>query len=255
MASLNAESSTLVSAESTLCARPQPRSSPSCRRRSDGSLAVTNSTATITSAEENSIGVALGTTWYTIDPTTNQGSVSFHSVGLLGTDGVTRFGSVEGTLPGDLTVELNGLQPGGEGGELTDVVSLSEDGVVTVPPLLNSAMGQVFTDAEIGEFLATIAAGTPGLFGLQLTTNDQAFTLTAMNVAANQDVYLQGQHYGVPGLKVCISPACASSLRIVRARRKDACTASLVLTPQVIAPARRRLMAATWKRPSRHPAR
>ena len=83
-----------------------------------GSLAVTNSSAVITSAEENSIGVALGTTWYAIDPTTNQGSASFHSVGLLGTDGVTRFGSVEGTLPGDLTVDLNGLQPGGEGGEL-----------------------------------------------------------------------------------------------------------------------------------------
>lgn len=107
--------------------------------------------------------------------------------------------------------------------------------------------------------MANALTGCPHVQGLPLLIividNGRAINTFTGDVAANQDVYLQGQHYGVPGLKVCISPACASSLRIVRARRKDACTASLVLTPQVIAPARRRLMAATWKRPSRHRAR
>ena len=45
----------------------------------------TGATGVLRSSETDSIGVALGTTFYAIDPVTNQGSVTFHEVALLGT--------------------------------------------------------------------------------------------------------------------------------------------------------------------------
>jgi hypothetical protein len=42
----------------------------------------------------------MGTTWYDVDPSSNRGSVTFSSVGLLSNDGTTLIGTAEGTLPG-----------------------------------------------------------------------------------------------------------------------------------------------------------
>eukprot|EP01044_Picomonas_judraskeda_P005432 COSAG03_NODE_512_length_7283_cov_42.335607_3_plen_417_part_00 len=151
----------------------------------------TGATGVLRSSETDSIGVALGTTFYAIDPVTNQGSVTFHEVALLGTQGAAAppFGSVSGALPGDLAVSLNGQQPGG-GGAIEDTVSLSQDGTVTVPPLLNAAMGRVFTDENIAEFVAMVNEGNGGLYGLQLTRADQDFAITAISVSLGQDVRL-----------------------------------------------------------------
>ena len=148
-------------------------------------------TGVLRSSEIDSIGIALGTTFYAIDPVTNQGSVTFHEVALLGTQGAAAppFGSVDGVLPGDLAVSLNGQQPGG-GGAIEDTVSLSQDGTVTVPPRLNAAMGRVFTDDSIAEFVAMVNEGSGGLYGLQLTRADQDFVLSGMSVSLGQDVRL-----------------------------------------------------------------
>ena len=124
-----------------------------------------------------------------ISASSNQGSISFDSVGLLlgGTDVDTRFGTVAGTLPGDLSVELNGRQPGG-GGTVSGVASLSADGTVSIPDNLNSAVGQVYTEAYIPGFISRVQEAAPGLYGLKLSTADQAFVLSELAVATGQDV-------------------------------------------------------------------
>eukprot|EP01051_Picozoa_sp_SAG22_P025196 SAG22_NODE_7349_length_749_cov_0.787692_1_plen_112_part_10 len=83
--------------------------------------------ASIRSSVPNSIAVAMGTTWYAVDPSSNQGSVALVDVGLLSTDGSTRIGTADGTLPGVLAVELNGLQPGGGGVPQSASVLLGQD--------------------------------------------------------------------------------------------------------------------------------
>ena len=110
-------------------------------------------------------------------------------MGLLlgGTDVDTRFGTVAGTLPGNLSVELNGRQPGG-GGTVSGVASLSADGTVSIPDNLNSAVGQVYTEADIPGFISRVQEAAPGLYGLQLSTAHQAFVLSELAVATGQDV-------------------------------------------------------------------
>ena len=124
-----------------------------------------------------------------LSASSNQGSISFDSVGLLlgGTDADIRFGTVTGALPGDLSVHLNGRQPGG-GGPVSGVASLSADGAVNIPDNLNAAVGQVYTEADIAAFVSKVQEAAPGLYGLQLSTAGQAFVLSELSVATGQDV-------------------------------------------------------------------
>eukprot|EP01050_Picozoa_sp_SAG11_P004734 SAG11_NODE_309_length_10941_cov_5.580520_8_plen_154_part_00 len=116
-------------------------------------------TASIRSSSVGSIAVAMGTTWYAVDPSSNEGSVTFVDVGLLGTDGETVIGIAEGILPGALNVELNGQQPGGGGVPQSGSVLLGEGGAITIPPAVSAAVGQVFTDDQISDFLAAVSRG------------------------------------------------------------------------------------------------
>ena len=152
-----------------------------------GLRAGSGATVSIRSGSQNSIAVAMGTTWYAVDPSSNHGSVTFGAVGLLSTDGETLIGTVEGTLPGSLSVELNGKQPGG-GGPQSGAVLLAEDGVITIPPQVSAAVGQVFTDDRIADFVSTVNAGTPGMYGLQLRTDRHANEVDGLSVSGGQDV-------------------------------------------------------------------
>eukprot|EP01043_Picozoa_sp_COSAG02_P040250 COSAG02_NODE_3241_length_7111_cov_9.239019_3_plen_674_part_00 len=107
-------------------------------------------------------------------------------VALLDTDRA-EFGVIDGVLPGDLSVSLDENQPGGTGAQ-SGIVSLAVDGTVNIPDNLNSAMGQVFTDANIDDFVAAVNSGATGLIGLQISTDGQALELGAMNVVSGQDV-------------------------------------------------------------------
>eukprot|EP01052_Picozoa_sp_SAG31_P007759 SAG31_NODE_374_length_16577_cov_9.902173_12_plen_1507_part_00 len=140
----------------------------------------------IRSGSPSSIAVAMGTTWYAVDPSSNQGSVTFVDVGLLSTNGETLIGTAAGTLPGALSVQLNGQQPGG-GGPQSGAVLLAADGTITIPPEVSAAVGQVFTDDRIAEFVSTVNAGAPGMYGLQLRPA-QAFSIGALQVSGGQDV-------------------------------------------------------------------
>ena len=68
------------------------------------------------------------------------------------------------------------------------IASLGQDGTVTIPDVLNSAVGQVFTESDIPGFVARVQLGAPGLYGLQLATAAQAFTVPTLSVTAGQDV-------------------------------------------------------------------
>eukprot|EP01046_Picozoa_sp_COSAG06_P003523 COSAG06_NODE_138_length_22354_cov_4.715704_5_plen_1055_part_00 len=152
-----------------------------------GSLNIaTGSTASIESTSDRSISVAMGTPWLAMDPTTNQGSVTFSSVGLLDS-GLAVFGDIDGTLPGVLAVDLDANQPGGNG-EQSGTVSLGTDGTLIVPSELNAAMGQVFTDVNIEEFEARVNSGGSGMIGLQLSRDNQVFEMGALNIVGGQDV-------------------------------------------------------------------
>ena len=107
-------------------------------------------------------------------------------VALLDTDRA-EFGVIDGVLPGHLSVSLDENQPGGTGAQ-SGIVSLAIDGTVNIPDNLNSAMGQVFTDANIDDFVAAVNSGATGLIGLQISTDGQALELGAMNVVSGQDV-------------------------------------------------------------------
>eukprot|EP01046_Picozoa_sp_COSAG06_P024203 COSAG06_NODE_1959_length_7980_cov_19.961426_6_plen_825_part_00 len=107
-------------------------------------------------------------------------------VALLDTDRA-EFGVIDGVLPGDLSVSLDENQPGGTGAQ-SGIVSLAVDGTVNIPNNLNSAMGQVFTDANIDDFVAAVNSGATGLIGLQISTDGQALELGAMSVVSGQDV-------------------------------------------------------------------
>eukprot|EP01043_Picozoa_sp_COSAG02_P059555 COSAG02_NODE_7614_length_2933_cov_18.892025_3_plen_529_part_01 len=107
-------------------------------------------------------------------------------VALLDTDRA-EFGVIDGVLPGDLSVSLDENQPGGTGAQ-SGIVSLAVDGTVNIPDNLNSAMGQVFTDANIDDFVAAVNSGATGLIGLQISTDGQALELGAMDVVSGQDV-------------------------------------------------------------------
>lgn len=144
------------------------------------------STLSIESTSDRSIRVVMGTPWLAMDPTTNQGSVTFARAGLLNSE-LAVFGNIDGMLPGDLAVELDANQPGGTG-EQNGIVSLAADGTLTVPTELNAAMGQVFTDVNIDAFLARVNSGAPGLIGLQLSRDNNVFVLGALHVVNGQDV-------------------------------------------------------------------
>eukprot|EP01051_Picozoa_sp_SAG22_P003434 SAG22_NODE_166_length_16765_cov_30.782791_16_plen_1401_part_00 len=144
--------------------------------------------ASIRSSSVGSIAVAMGTTWYAVDPSSNEGSVMFSGVGLLSTDGETLIGTVDGTLPGALSVELNGLQPGGNGVPQSGSVLLGDDGAIYIPPELSAAVGQVFTDERIDDFLTTVSRGAPGMYGMQLSGTAHAFTIGDVHVSGGQDV-------------------------------------------------------------------
>ncbi len=146
----------------------------------------TGSAMSIESASDRSIKVVMGTPWLAMDPTTNQGSVTFTGIGLLNSD-LDVFGDVEGTLPGDLAAHLDANQPGGTG-EQNGTVTLTVDGTLTVPSELNAAMGQVFTDVNIDSFLARVNSGEPGMIGLQLSRDNQVFVLGLLHVVNGQDV-------------------------------------------------------------------
>jgi hypothetical protein len=107
-------------------------------------------------------------------------------VALLDTDRA-EYGVIDGVLPGDLSVSLDENQPGGTGAQ-SGIVSLAVDGTVNIPDNLNSAMGQVFTDANIDDFVAAVNSGATGLIGLQISTDGQALELGAMSVVSGQDV-------------------------------------------------------------------
>ena len=107
-------------------------------------------------------------------------------VALLDTDRA-EFGVIDGVLPGDLSVSLDENQPGGTGAQ-SGIVSLAVDGTVNIPDNLNSAMGQVFSDANIDDLVAAVNSGATGLIGLQISTDGQALELGAMNVVSGQDV-------------------------------------------------------------------
>ena len=113
--------------------------------------------------------------------------MTFTGVGLLSTNGKTLIGTADGTLPGSLGVELNGQQPGG-GGPQNGAVLLGPDGTITIPPEVSAAVGQVFTDDRIVEFLETVSEGAAGMFGLQLSGTAQAFLIGALQVSGGQDV-------------------------------------------------------------------
>ena len=140
----------------------------------------------IRSSTPSSVAVAMGTTWYAVDPSSNQGSVTFGGVGLLSPDGTTVIGTADGTLPGSLSVELNGQQPGG-GGAQSGVVLLALDGTITVPPEVSSAVGQVFTDDRISEFASTVSGGGAGMYGLQVSRAG-AIEIAELTVSTGQDV-------------------------------------------------------------------
>eukprot|EP01043_Picozoa_sp_COSAG02_P066872 COSAG02_NODE_10548_length_1916_cov_3.674188_1_plen_234_part_10 len=122
--------------------------------------------AEVTSDSDRSIRMALGTPWFAIDPTYNEGSFYLYRVALLNTDRQV-FGVVEGTLPGSLSVELDANHPGGTGIAQSGTVARGLDGSVGIPPELNSAIGQVFTDANIDDFVAAVNSGATGLIGLR----------------------------------------------------------------------------------------
>eukprot|EP01043_Picozoa_sp_COSAG02_P016429 COSAG02_NODE_722_length_18047_cov_5.952803_6_plen_1621_part_00 len=143
------------------------------------------STVSLLSASDRSINVVLGTVWFAADPTTNQGTVSFHTVGLLNAD-LQAFGVVDGELPGDLAVVLDANQPGGTGAQ-TGTIRLV-DNVPDVPDNLNAAIGRVLTDAQLDEFVTTVNSGSTGLIGLQLRLDDFHFELGALDVVDGQDV-------------------------------------------------------------------
>ena len=71
---------------------------------------------------------------------------------------------------------------------MSGVASLSADGTVSIPDNLNSAVGQVYTEADIPGFISRVQEAAPGLYGLQLSTADQAFVLSELAVATGQDV-------------------------------------------------------------------
>jgi hypothetical protein len=162
----------------------------------DGSIGVlsfpaglhTGGTTSIRSSSTSSIKVEMGTTWYAVDPSSNMGSVTFGNVGLLSGDGETLIGSADGTLPGTLKVELNGLQPGGDGTPQSAAVLLGVDGTITVPPAVSAAVGQVFTDDRIGDFVSTVNLAAPGMYGLQLSLDGQTFEVDGLSVSSGQDV-------------------------------------------------------------------
>eukprot|EP01050_Picozoa_sp_SAG11_P004733 SAG11_NODE_309_length_10941_cov_5.580520_7_plen_679_part_00 len=147
----------------------------------------TGGTTTVRSASPSSIAVAMGTTWYAVDPSSNRGNVTFGGVGLLSTDGETLIGTADGTLPGAMHIELNGLQPGGDGVQTGNVL-LGDDGTITIPPEVSAAVGQVFTDDHIAEFVSTVNAGGAGMYGLQLSADGQSFEVSGLSISSGQDV-------------------------------------------------------------------
>ena len=147
----------------------------------------TGGTTVIQSSSPHSVAVAMGTTWYAVDPSSNRGSVTFVDVGLLSTDGLTMIGTVDGVLPGAVQVELNGLEPGGDGLPHRAAVLLGPDGMITIPPSVSAAVGSVFTDDRIVEFVAAVNAGSVGMYGLQLSRDDQQFTVDGLHVSSGQD--------------------------------------------------------------------
>ena len=121
---------------------------------------LTSGTTSIRSSTPNSVAVAMETTWYAVDPSANTGSVTFGAVGHV------LIGTADGTLPGAMHVELNGLQPGGGGVPQRAEVDVSTGGEITIPPAVSLAVGQVFTDDRIAESVATVNGGGAGLCGL-----------------------------------------------------------------------------------------
>ena len=89
---------------------------------------------------------------------------------------------------GVVAVHLDGNQPGGNGVEQDGTVRMDNDGTFDIPPALSSAVGRVFTEADIERFPSMVADGGPGLFGLQLSVPDFTYTIGSMLVSANQDV-------------------------------------------------------------------
>ena len=67
-------------------------------------------------------------------------------------------------------------------------VLLGLDGAITIPPAVSAAVGQVFTDDRIADFLVTVSQGAPGMFGLQLSRNQQVFRISSLRVSSGQDV-------------------------------------------------------------------
>ena len=45
----------------------------------------------------------------------------------------------------------------------------------------------MFTDDRIAEFVSTVNAGAPGMYGLQLSTDGQAFEIDSMAESSGQD--------------------------------------------------------------------
>jgi hypothetical protein len=109
---------------------------------------LTGGTTSIRGSSSGSIAVAMGTTWYAVDPSANTGSVTFGAVGLLSKDGSTLIGTADGTLPGSMLVELNGQQPGGGGVPASAAVLLGADGTITIPPTVSAAVGHACCDCK-----------------------------------------------------------------------------------------------------------
>jgi hypothetical protein len=109
-------------------------------------------------------------------------------VGLLSGDGETLIGSADGTLPGTLKAELNGLQPGGDGTPQSASILLGVDETITIPPAVNAAMGHVFTNDRIGNFVSTMNLTAQGMYGLQLSLDGQTFEVDGLSVSSGQDV-------------------------------------------------------------------
>eukprot|EP01045_Picozoa_sp_COSAG04_P011127 COSAG04_NODE_708_length_10915_cov_5.000555_6_plen_949_part_00 len=181
----------------------------------------TDATVSISSSSPSSIAVAMGTTWYAVDPSSNHGSVTFGRVGLLGTSGETLIGTADGTLPGSLSVQLNGQQPGG-GGPQIGAVLLGVDGTITIPPAVSAAVGQVFTGGHLAEFVSSVNAGTPGMYGLQLESGGSDpwsaagpdFEIDSLSLSSGQDVRIFSDAHSTLTFVGATSIARMSSLTI-----------------------------------------